>query len=198
MSTSLRNKIQLSSLSSMFPLSYGFFFNCFHIYIYPMFNREYVSTLSDFNCFLCSVTYFKGIVSWDIDGLFIILSYSLDVGHLPLGILFFLILCFHIYILSFCLKVYHVWQKSSRGIVWKFCNQIRVTTQTEKIIYNIILIWKHQNWKKRMSSGSSLTSKLHDKIIKMLSKSHETIPLNVISCFYVEILKRNVLRLEQS
>jgi hypothetical protein len=29
-----------------------------------------------------------------------------------------------------------------------------------------------------MSSGSSLTSKLYDKIIKMLSKSHETIPLN--------------------
>jgi hypothetical protein len=28
-----------------------------------------------------------------------------------------------------------------------------------------------------MSSGSSLTSKLNDKIIKMLSKSHETIPL---------------------
>jgi hypothetical protein len=31
--------------------------------------------------------------------------------------------------------------------------------------------------KKRKSSGSSLTSKLYDKIIKMLSKSHETIPL---------------------
>jgi hypothetical protein len=28
-----------------------------------------------------------------------------------------------------------------------------------------------------MSSGSSLTSKLYDKIIKMLSKSHETIPV---------------------
>jgi hypothetical protein len=31
-----------------------------------------------------------------------------------------------------------------------------------------------------MSSGSSLTSKLYDKIIKMLSKSHETIPLRNI------------------
>jgi hypothetical protein len=31
----------------------------------------------------------KGIVSRDIDGLFTILSYSLDVGPLPLGILFF-------------------------------------------------------------------------------------------------------------
>jgi hypothetical protein len=29
-----------------------------------------------------------------------------------------------------------------------------------------------------MSSGSSLTSKLYDKIIKMLSKSHEAIPLS--------------------
>jgi hypothetical protein len=29
-----------------------------------------------------------------------------------------------------------------------------------------------------MSSGSCLTSKLYDKIIKMLSKSNETIPLN--------------------
>jgi hypothetical protein len=32
---------------------------------------------------------FKGIVSWDIDGLFTILTYSLDVGPLQLGILFF-------------------------------------------------------------------------------------------------------------
>jgi hypothetical protein len=31
--------------------------------------------------------------------------------------------------------------------------------------------------KKRMSSESCLTSKLYDKIIKMLSKSQETIPL---------------------
>jgi hypothetical protein len=36
-----------------------------------------------------SPIHIKGIVSWDIDGLFMILSYSLDVGHLPLGILFF-------------------------------------------------------------------------------------------------------------
>jgi hypothetical protein len=60
----------------------------------------------------------KGIVSWDFDGIFMILSYSLDVRQLPLDILFY-ILCFHISILSFCSKVYHVWQKSSRGIVWK-------------------------------------------------------------------------------
>jgi hypothetical protein len=37
---------------------------------------------------------------------------------------------------------------------------------------------KTSKFKKRMSSGSSLTSKLYDKIIKMLSKSHETIPLS--------------------
>jgi hypothetical protein len=30
-----------------------------------------------------------------------------------------------------------------------------------------------------MSSGSCLTSKLYEKIMKMLSKSHETIPLNI-------------------
>jgi hypothetical protein len=30
-----------------------------------------------------------------------------------------------------------------------------------------------------MSSGSCLTSKLYDKIIKMPSKAHETIPLTV-------------------
>jgi hypothetical protein len=41
----------------------------------------------------------KGIVSCDIDGLFMILSYSLDDGPLPLGILLILILCFHIFIL---------------------------------------------------------------------------------------------------
>jgi hypothetical protein len=33
--------------------------------------------------------------------------------------------------------------------------------------------------KKRMSSGSCLTSKLCDRIIKMPSKSHETNPLNI-------------------
>jgi hypothetical protein len=39
---------------------------------------------------------------------------------------------------------------------------------------------KTSKLKKRMSSGSSLTSKLpvYDKIIKMISKSHETIPLS--------------------
>jgi hypothetical protein len=36
---------------------------------------------------------------------------------------------------------------------------------------------KTSKLKKRMSSGSSLTSKLYDKIIKIISKSHETIPL---------------------
>jgi hypothetical protein len=36
---------------------------------------------------------------------------------------------------------------------------------------------KASKLKKRMVSGSDLTSKLYDKIIKMPSKSHETIPL---------------------
>jgi hypothetical protein len=34
--------------------------------------------------------------------------------------------------------------------------------------------------KKRMLSGTCLTAKLYDKIIKMPSKSHEIIPLNNI------------------
>jgi hypothetical protein len=37
---------------------------------------------------------------------------------------------------------------------------------------------KTSKLKKRMPSGSCLTSKLYDKIIKMLSKSHKTIPLS--------------------
>jgi hypothetical protein len=41
----------------------------------------------------------KGIVSWEIDGIFKILSYSLDGRQLPVDILFILILCFHILIL---------------------------------------------------------------------------------------------------
>jgi hypothetical protein len=36
---------------------------------------------------------------------------------------------------------------------------------------------KTSKLKKRMSSGSRLTSKLYDKIIKILSKSHESITL---------------------
>jgi hypothetical protein len=39
--------------------------------------------------------------------------------------------------------------------------------------------FKYENIKlKKNSSGSCLTSKLHDKIIKMPSKPHETIPLS--------------------
>jgi hypothetical protein len=48
---------------------------------------------------LVSVSQIKGIVSWDIDGIFMILSNSLDGRQLPLDILFILILCFHILIL---------------------------------------------------------------------------------------------------
>jgi hypothetical protein len=38
-----------------------------------------------------------------------------------------------------------------------------------------------------MSSGSSLTSKLYDKIIKMLSKSLETIPLSSDHDLFIEL-----------
>jgi hypothetical protein len=41
--------------------------------------------------------------------------------------------------------------------------------------------YKNIQLKKRMSSGSCLTSKLYDKIIKMPSKSHETIPLRTFT-----------------
>jgi hypothetical protein len=44
----------------------------------------------------------KGIVSWDFDGLFMTLSYSLYVRHVPLHILFFK---FYIFIFQF----YHLW-----------------------------------------------------------------------------------------
>jgi hypothetical protein len=47
-----------------------------------------------------------------------------------------------------------------------------------------------------MSSGSSLTSKLYDKIIKMLSKSHETIPLSPFSYLYVAATVDDVIRLK--
>jgi hypothetical protein len=47
-----------------------------------------------------------------------------------------------------------------------------------------------------MSSGSWYTSKLYDKIIKMPSKSHETIPLKMFSlCDLKEnFAKRNVAK----
>jgi hypothetical protein len=40
---------------------------------------------------------------------------------------------------------------------------------------------KTSKLKKRMFSGSCPTSKLDDKIIKMPSKTHETIPLRYLS-----------------
>jgi hypothetical protein len=59
----------------------------------------------------------------------------------------------------------------------------------DKILYpnqGYNLTWKNHIWynlnlktSKRMSTGSCLTSKLYDKIIKMPSKSHETIPLKI-------------------
>jgi hypothetical protein len=86
---------------------------------------------------------FKGIV---FDGVLWFLSYSL---YSMLGMFrltfFFLILCFHIQILSVCFK-HHVWQKKySRVILWKMrhfsrsrtlfgFNSVRVATQAEIII----------------------------------------------------------------
>jgi hypothetical protein len=46
--------------------------------------------------------YFKGIVSWDFDGIFMILSFSLDVRQLPLDILFlkFYVIIFKFYLFA--------------------------------------------------------------------------------------------------
>jgi hypothetical protein len=43
----------------------------------------------------CWIFLLEGIVSCDFDGVFMILSYSLDVRHVPLHILFYFIVCFH-------------------------------------------------------------------------------------------------------
>jgi hypothetical protein len=49
----------------------------------------------------------KGIVSWDFDSIFMILSYSFDVKLLPLDILFFQFWCFHIEILLY--MIFSAW-----------------------------------------------------------------------------------------
>jgi hypothetical protein len=80
---------------------------------------------------------FKGIVSWDIDGLFMILSYSLDVGPLPLGILFILILCFHILIFILMLawhrsKLHQLFRKSWRSLA-KLCGFSWILSQSRSL-----------------------------------------------------------------
>jgi hypothetical protein len=54
---------------------------------------------------------------------------------------------------------------------WIFVKRDKLLSKNIKYKYENIKL------KKRMPSGSCLTSKLYDKIIKMPSKSHETIPL---------------------
>jgi hypothetical protein len=56
---------------------------------------------------------------------------------------------------------------------WIFVKRDKLLSKKIKFKYENI------KFKKRMYSGSCLTSKLYDKIIKMPSKSHETILLNV-------------------
>jgi hypothetical protein len=46
-------------------------------------------------------SFLKGIVSWDFDSIFTILSFSLEVKQLPLDILFFQFWCFRIKIISY-------------------------------------------------------------------------------------------------
>jgi hypothetical protein len=57
---------------------------------------------------------------------------------------------------------------------WSFVKRDKLLSKKIKYKYENIKL------KKRMPSGSSLTSKLYDKIIKMPYKSHETIPLTII------------------
>jgi hypothetical protein len=118
----------------------------------------------------------KGIVSKDFDCLFMILSYiqySLDVRHAPLHILF-LNLCFHMQILSsrmmLCRSHMCNFIPNSVTVRDKFCTRIRVITYALKNH-----IWQNLNkkiskFKKRMWSGTCLTSKLYDKIIQNLMR----------------------------
>jgi hypothetical protein len=57
-------------------------------------------------------------------------------------------------------------------LYWIFVKRDKILSKKIKYKYENIKL------KKRMPSGRCLTSKLYDKIIKMPSKSHETIPLN--------------------
>jgi hypothetical protein len=60
-----------------------------------MLYRTVVPPLRCINCTIIGCEgHFKGIVSWDFDSIFMILSYSFDVKLLPLDILFFSILMF--------------------------------------------------------------------------------------------------------
>jgi hypothetical protein len=105
----------------------------------------------------------KGIVSWDFDGLLMILSYSLVVRHvlLHIHILFYLILCFHAKILS--LRMMLIWAIFARNrLLFRMksaCTRLRVANSS----------WKNHKWnlnmkhKKRMWCGTCL----YDKITKL-------------------------------
>jgi hypothetical protein len=49
----------------------------------------YKKPLDTLTLFFSTFLTLKEIVSWDFDGVFRILSYSLDVGHVPLHVLLF-------------------------------------------------------------------------------------------------------------
>jgi hypothetical protein len=82
---------------------------------------------------------------------------------------------------EFIQKEWHIWDQ--RRIFyfiftlypyWIFVKRDKLLGKKIKYKYENIKL------KKRMSSGSCLTSKLYYKIIKMPSKYHETIPLRQI------------------
>jgi hypothetical protein len=75
-------------------------------------------------------------------------------------------------------KTWHIWDK------WRIFYFIftlyayGIFVKRDKLLSKKIKFkYEYIKFKKRMTSGSCLTSKLYDKIIKMPSKSHETIPL---------------------
>jgi hypothetical protein len=73
------------------------------------------------------------------------------------------------------------------GIGWiLYPNQGYNLSWKNHIRYNLNM--KTSKLKKIMSSGSCLIYKLYDKIIKMLSKSHETIPLNTTGNYWAHFV----------
>jgi hypothetical protein len=114
-----------------------------------------------------------------------ILSYSSDIGQVPFHG-FFLMLMF-----SYSTDFYDFFTLSSKN--WFGCRiypkqrtdfgiKLQILDLHSIILNDKIYIWKLKikKLKKRMWSGTCLTSKLYDKIIKRPSKTHETIPLNVL------------------
>jgi hypothetical protein len=114
-----------------------------------------------------------------------ILSYSLDVKQLSLDILFKI----KSNMIFSALVITLIWlQNLSKkhgtfginGVFFYFIFTLYpywIFVKRDKLLSKMIKFKYEKLTNKRMSIGSCVTSKLYDKIIKMPSKSHETIPL---------------------